>query len=165
MTSAGASKPAGNSPFGQLNVTPFAGVQGSHLWTDGFTENSVTLEGDPGIFGLTLGSRDVTSWLSSLGVQLDTRIPLANGMMLSPFGRVAWLHEFDPERNIIATLISLPAASFSVDGASVASDAAKVIAGLKLDITHRAWLFAFFDGDFSGQGQSYAGTGGIKYTW
>jgi outer membrane autotransporter protein len=118
-------------------VTPFAGVQGSRLWTDGFTENSVTLDGDPGIFGLKFGSHDVTSRLSSLGVQLDTRIALANGMMLSPFGRVAWLHEFDPERNIIATLISLPAASFSIDGASVASDAAKVIAGLKLDISAR----------------------------
>ena len=151
--------------FGRLNVTPFAGVQGSRLWTDGFTENSVTLDGDPGIFGLKFGSHDVTSRLSSLGVQLDTRIALANGMMLSPFGRVAWLHEFDPERSIFATLISLPAASFSIDGASVASDAAKVIAGLKLDITERAWLFAFFDGDFAGQGQSYAGTGGIKFTW
>ena len=123
--------------FGRLNVTPFAGVQGSRLWTDGFTENSVTLDGDPGIFGLKFGSHDVTSRLSSLGVQLDTRIALANGMMLSPFGRVAWLHEFNLERNIIATLISLPAASFSIDGASVASDAAKVIAGLKLDISAR----------------------------
>lgn len=107
--------------FGRLNVTPFAGVQGSRLWTDGFTENSVTLDGDPGIFGLKFGSHDVTSRLSSLGVQLDTRIALANGMMLSPFGRVAWLHEFDPERSIFATLISLPAASFSIDGASVAT--------------------------------------------
>lgn len=151
--------------FGRLNVTPFAGVQGSRLWTDGFTENSVTLDGDPGIFGLKFGSHDVTSRLSSLGVQLDTRIALANGMMLSPFGRVAWLHEFNLERSIFATLISLPAASFSIDGAAVASDAAKVIAGLKLDISARAWLFAFFDGDFAGQGQSYAGHGGIKFIW
>jgi outer membrane autotransporter protein len=150
---------------GRLNVTPFVGVQGSHLRTDGFTENSVTLDGDAGIFGLKFDSHDVTSRLSSLGAQFDTHIALANGMMLSPFGRVAWLHEFDPERNIIATLISLPGASFSIDGASVASDAAKVIAGFKLDISARAWVFAFFDGDFAPQGQSYSGTGGIKFTW
>jgi outer membrane autotransporter protein len=151
--------------FGRLNVTPFAGVQGSRLWTDGFTENSVTLDGGPGIFALKFGSQDVTSQLSSLGIQLDTRIALANGMMLSPFGRVAWLHEFDPERNVVATLISVPGAPFSIDGVSVASDAAKVIGGLKLDVNARAWVFAYFDGDFAPQGQSYAGTGGIKFTW
>ena len=151
--------------FGRLNVTPFAGLQWSRLKSESFSENSVTLDGNAGIFGLKFGSQDVTSRLSSLGVQLDTRIALANGMMLSPFGRVAWLHEFNPERSIFATLISLPEASFSIEGASVASDAARVNAGFKLDITEHTGVFAFFDGDFSNQGQSYGGTGGLKFTW
>ena len=81
-------------------------------------------------------------------------------MIISPFGHVAWLHQLDPQRDVIATLISLPAASFSVDGASVASDAAKVIAGLKLDITPSRMAVSFYDGDYSAS-ESYAGTSGI----
>lgn len=151
--------------LGRLNVTPFAGLQWSRLTSQNFSENSVTLDGNAGIFGLTFGSQVETSRLSSLGVQLDTRIPLANGMLLSPFGRVAWLHEFNPNRSIFATLISLPEASFAIEGAAAASDAARVNAGFKLDITEHTGVFAFFDGDFANQGQSYGGTGGLKFTW
>jgi len=150
---------------GRLNVTPFAGMQWSRLESDGFTENSSTLAGDGGIFGLKFGSQDERSRLSSLGVQLDTRLALANGMTLSPFVRAAWLHEFNPERSIFASLVSLPEASFTIYGASAAEDAARVNTGLKLDISERTALFGFFDGVFSDQGQSYAGTGGIKFTW
>jgi uncharacterized protein with beta-barrel porin domain len=150
---------------GQLNVTPFAGMQWSRLRSDGFTENSVTLNGDKGIFGLKFDSQDETSRLSSLGLQLDTRIELADGMTLSPFGRVAWLHEFNPERSIFATLVSLPDAAFTIEGAAAASDAARVNTGLKLDITERTAIFGFFDGVFSDQGQSYGGTGGVRVLW
>ena len=48
---------------------------------------------------------------------------------------------------------------------AAASDAARVNAGFKLDITEHTGVFAFFDGDFSNQGQSYGGTGGLKFTW
>jgi outer membrane autotransporter protein len=146
--------------FGRLNVTPFAGMQWARLQSDGFTENSVTLAGDDGIFGLKYGSRDETSRLSSLGVQLDTRIALANGMMLSPFMRVAWLHEFNPDRSIFATPIMLPEASFTINGAAAAEDAARVHAGLKLDVSERIALFGFFEGEFSDLGEGYAGLGG-----
>jgi outer membrane autotransporter protein len=151
--------------FGRVNVTPFGGLQWSRLQSDGFTERTRTLEGDAGIFALEFASQDETSRLSSLGAQLDTQLPLANGMMLSPLLRVAWVHEFNPDRSIFATLVSLPEASFTIDGAAEASDAAKVNTGLKLDVTDRTALFGFFDGVFSDQGQSYAGTGGVKILW
>jgi subtilase-type serine protease len=57
------------------------------------------------------------------------------------------------------------ASSFTIDGAAAPSDAAKVNTGLKLDVTDRTALFGFFDGVFSDQGQSYAGTGGVKILW
>jgi uncharacterized protein with beta-barrel porin domain len=148
-----------------LNVTPFAGMQWSRLESDGFRENSTTVDGDGGIFGLRFASQDETSRLSSLGLQLDTDVALANGMLLRPFVRVAWLHEFNPDRSIFATMLSLPDASFLVDGAEAASDAARVNTGLKLDLTERTALFGFFDGVFSDQGQSYAGTGGVRFIW
>ena len=90
-----------------LNVTPFAAVQTSTLWQRGFTETS-TAAGLPGILGLTYQSQTTTSLPTFLGVQLDTRLALANGMVWSPFLRAAWVHEFNPDRSIGGSFVSVP---------------------------------------------------------
>jgi outer membrane autotransporter protein len=148
-----------------LRVTPFAGVEVSYLRSDGFAEESARLSGGPGILGLTFGSKSVTSLTSSLGVQFDRRIPLSNGQILTPFARVAWVHEFNPDRSIDASLTSSPEASFSPDGAAAPDNLAKVNAGLKLDVTRSVGLYAYFDGEFSGHSQSYTGNGGVRISW
>ncbi|MGO9171845.1 MAG: autotransporter outer membrane beta-barrel domain-containing protein, partial [Rhodomicrobium sp.] len=150
--------------FGGYNVTPFADVDVANLSSGGFTENSTGVAGGPGLLGLTVGSNSMTSLESSAGIQVDTRIPFANGI-LTPFTRVAWVHEFNPDRNINASLTLSPAATFSPEAAFVGSDAAKVDAGLKFDVTGSIALFAYFDGEFSGQGKNYAGNGGFKISW
>lgn len=151
--------------FGGHHVTPFAGLHVSHLRSEDFTEDSERPLAGPGILGLTFDSHSVTSVTSSLGIQLDTRIALANGQALTPLARVAWVHEFNPDRSVDASLTSSPAAAFTAEGASAASDVAKVIAGLRLDVTESIGLFALFDGEFSGHSESYAGTGVVKISW
>jgi outer membrane autotransporter protein len=150
---------------GRHRVTPFAGVQVAHLVSEGFTEDSVTLAGAPGILGLTFGANEVTSVTSSLGIQVDTRIALANGQALIPFARVAWVHEFNPDRSVFASLTASPAAFFSPRGTSAASDVAKVNAGVRLEVNRSVGLFAYFDGEFSERSESYAGTGGVRISW
>jgi uncharacterized protein with beta-barrel porin domain len=51
------------------------------------------------------------------------RIAFRNGMVLSPYARLSWVHEFNPDRAINASFIALPAAAFTVDGPRAASDA------------------------------------------
>jgi outer membrane autotransporter protein len=147
-----------------LNVTPFAAVQTSTLWQRGFTETS-TAAGLPGILGLTSQSQTTTSLPTFLGVQLDTRLALANGLVWSPFVRVAWVHEFNPDRSIANSFVSIPGTVFAVDGARAWSDALKVNAGSRLALNQYASLFASFDGEFANSGQSYAGRGGIRFSW
>ncbi len=147
-------------PFGRYNVTPFGGLEAYRLESDGFAEDSRGATGGPGLLGLAFESEETTSLVSSLGLQLDTWIPLRNGRYLTPFVRVAWLHEFEPERTMDSSLLISPLAAFTVLGASAAEDAARVTAGLKLDITQRIALFGLFEGVFSDRGQSYAGLGG-----
>jgi outer membrane autotransporter protein len=147
-----------------LNVTPFAAVQTSTLWQRGFTETS-TAAGLPGILGLTSQSQTTTSLPTFLGVQLDTRLALANGMVWSPFLRAAWVHEFNPDRSIANSFVSIPGTLFAVDGARAWSDALKVNAGTRVALNQYASLFASFDGEFAGSGQSYAGRGGIRFSW
>jgi outer membrane autotransporter protein len=147
-----------------LNVTPFAAAQTSTLWQRGFTETS-TAAGLPGILGLTSQSQMTTSLPTFLGVQLDTRLALANGTVWSPFLRAAWVHEFNPDRSIANSFVSIPGTLFAVDGARAWSDALKVNAGTRVALNQYASLFASFDGEFANSGQSYAGRGGIRFSW
>ena len=151
--------------YGVRNVTPFVGMDILHLSSDGFTENSAAAGGGPGILGLTFGSDSVTSVTSAVGVQFDSQIPLARGGTLRPFVRVAWVHEFDPDRDLNSFLTLSPAATFSADGAPAASDAARINAGLKVDVNDTVALFTYFDGAFSNRSQGYAGNGGLKISW
>lgn len=145
--------------FDRVDVTPFAGFDVGNLNSGHFAESSDS------ILGLNFASNSVTSEVSSLGMQLDTRMALSNGDTLTPFARVAWAHEFNPDRGVTSNLIVSPAAFFSPEGALAAENAAKVDTGLKLDATRNIAVFAFFDGEFSGQGQSYAGNAGVRILW
>jgi outer membrane autotransporter protein len=149
----------------EINVTPFAALQVAELWQHGFTETSATTTGQTGILGLTYQPRTATSLPTFLGAQFDTRFMLANGTVWSPLVRVAWVHEFMPDRSIAAALVSVPGASFAVDGARAARDAVNINVGSRLSLNRYASLFANFDGEFSGRSQSYAGRGGIKVSW
>ena len=151
--------------FGSFAVTPFAAVQFAELWQSGFTEANPVPAGASGPLGLNYGSLSVSSLPTFLGAQFDTRTVLANGMVLSPYARLSWVHEFNPNRAINATFIALPGAAFTVNGPRASSDAARIDAGAKLAIRPNAWMFASFDGEFSDRNQSYAGRGGLRLTW
>jgi autotransporter-associated beta strand protein len=151
--------------FGAFTVTPFAAVQFAQLWQDGFTETNPVPPGAPGPLGLSYGSVSISSLPTFLGAQFDTRVAFSNRMVLSPYARLSWVHEFNPDRTIAPTFIGLPGAAFTVDGPRAARDAARIDAGAKLAMGPNAWLFASFDGEFSDRSQSYAGKGGLRVAW
>ena len=153
------------SRYGAFAVTPFAAVQAAQLRIAGFTESSTTVGGAPGVLGLTVPSRTVNSLPTFLGVQFDDRITLSNAMTWIPYARVAWVHEFDPNRDISASFITLPAAAFTVDGPRAARDAARVDAGSKLRVSRNVSLFESFDGEFSSRSRMYSGKGGVMIEW
>jgi uncharacterized protein with beta-barrel porin domain len=55
-----------------------------------------------------------------------------NDAVLALRGRAAWAHNFDTDRSIVATFQALPGASFVVDGAAQARDAALVTAAAEM---------------------------------
>jgi outer membrane autotransporter protein len=84
--------------FDAIAVSPFAAVQFAELWQRGDSETSIAATGAPGVLGLTYASRAVSSLPTFLGVQLDARLTLANGMTWTPYARASWVHEFEPTR-------------------------------------------------------------------
>jgi outer membrane autotransporter protein len=151
--------------FNGFALTPFAAVQFAELWQAGYSENSTTLTGAPGVLGLTYASQTVSSLPAFLGAQFDTRVSLANGTVWSPYARVSWVHEFEPIRDIAASFITLPVTNFTVFGPSAVRDAARIDLGSKVAIGRNLALFASFDGEFSDRGQMYAGKGGFRFVW
>jgi uncharacterized protein with beta-barrel porin domain len=73
------------------------------------------------------GAKSVTDTRSELGVRTDKSFAMQNAI-LTLRGRVAWAHDFDPDRSIGATFQTLPGASFFVNGAAQAFDSALITA-------------------------------------
>ena len=80
-------------------------------------------------------------------------------------GRLAWAHDFNPDRAIAATFQTLPGASFVVNGAKPAADAALTTASLEMKWRNGWSAAGTFEGEFSDVTRSYAGKGVVRYAW
>ena len=148
----------------RYSLTPFAALQPVQLWTPGYTESSVTASGAPGVFALSYQAQSTTSLPLFLGVQFDaaTEIKLRP---VSAWVRAAWVHEFLPDRNVTAGFTVLPGATFTVDGARAAYNAARVEMGVKYAVGEQTFLYANGGAELSDRGQTIAGTIGLRFVW
>jgi hypothetical protein len=150
------------SPWmGGIGLTPYGAAQFTTFDLPAYAEQAVA--GANG-FALAYGSRSVTDTRSEFGLRSDKSYALADGV-LTLRGRVAWAHDFDPDRNIGATFQALPGASFVVNGAAQASDSALVTASVEKKWLNGWSAAATFEGEFSSVTTSYAGKGVVRYTW
>jgi uncharacterized protein with beta-barrel porin domain len=115
-------------------------------------------------FALAYGSRSVTDTRSELGFRTDKSYAMPNAV-LTLRGRLAWAHDFNPDRNIAATFQTLPGASFVVGGAAQAHDSALTTASAEMKWLNGWSAAATFEGEFSDVTRSYAGKGVVRYAW
>jgi uncharacterized protein with beta-barrel porin domain len=80
-------------------------------------------------------------------------------------GRVAWAHDWISDPNLLPSFEALPGASFIVQGATPAKNAALTSAGAELRLVNGISLLGKFDGEFAAHSQTYAGTGTLRYVW
>lgn len=148
-------------------MTPFAGIGVQAFTQNGYTESSRDLiNGGAGVLALTMQGQTTTSVRSALGSQFAHTFTVDDRTTITPRLKLGWAHEFNTERNMTAAFSTLGAGqTFTVAGARAASDALLVTAGLDVDIGGMVRLYAKFDGDFSGQAESWSGTGGIRLFW
>jgi uncharacterized protein with beta-barrel porin domain len=144
-----------------MGVTPYAAGQFTTFDLPGYAEQAVV---GSNAFALAYGAKDVTDTRSELGIRTDKSFAMTDGI-LTLRGRLAWAHDYDPNRSIAATFQTLPGASFVVNGAAQAADSALVTASLE-----KKWLTgwsaaATFEGEFSDVTRSYAGKGVVRYAW
>jgi uncharacterized protein with beta-barrel porin domain len=144
-----------------MGVTPYAAAQFTTFDLPDYAERAIT---GANTFALAYGAKDVTASRSELGVRTDKSWAMQDAIFTLR-GRFAWAHDYNADRNIGATFQTLPGASFVVNGAAQAHDAALTTASAEVKWLNGWSAAATFEGEFSNVTRSYAGKGVVRYAW
>ncbi|MGM4932712.1 autotransporter outer membrane beta-barrel domain-containing protein [Tardiphaga sp. 619_E2_N8_5] len=147
--------------LGGVGLTPYAAAQVTALDLPSYAE---TAGGGPNTVALAYAGKTVTSTRSELGLRTDKSFTVTDAI-LTLRGRVAWAHDFITDRSASATFQTLPGASFVVNGAAQARDAALTTASAEMKWTNGWAVAGTFEGEFSDVTRSYAGKGAVRYAW
>jgi len=150
------------SPWmGGVGITPYAAGQFTTFDLPAYAEQAVV---GANAFALAYASKSVTDTRSELGIRSDKSYAMSDGIFTLR-GRLAWAHDFNPDRNIGATFQTLPGASFVVNGAAQARESALITASAEKKWLNGWSAAATFEGEFSSVTTSYAGNGVVRYSW
>jgi uncharacterized protein with beta-barrel porin domain len=144
-----------------MGVTPYAAAQFTTFDLPSYAEQAIV---GANTFALAYGAKSVTDVRSEIGVRTDKSWAMTDSI-LTLRGRLAWAHDYDPDRSIGATFQTLPGASFVVNGAAQLADKALTSASAEVKWRNGFSLAATFEGEFTGNSSSYAGKGIARYTW
>ncbi|WP_271568144.1 autotransporter outer membrane beta-barrel domain-containing protein [Bradyrhizobium sp. CCBAU 11386] len=144
-----------------IGVTPYAALQATMFSLPSYSEFAVT---GSNVFALNYTAKDVTSTRTELGLRADRTFAAAGGLMILR-GRVAWAHDYNPDRTVGAVFQTLPGSAFVVNGAAQARDSALTTASVQVNWMNGWSASATFEGEFSNVTRSYAGKGLVRYAW
>jgi outer membrane autotransporter protein len=128
---------------GGVGLTPYAAAQFTTFDLPGYAERAIS---GSSAFALAYGAKSVTDTRTELGLPSDKSFALQDSN-LTLRGRVAWAHDFNPDRSVAATFQALPGASFVVNGAAQASDSALTTASAEIRWFNGWSAAATFEGE------------------
>ena len=140
-------------------VMPCVALEVASLCSRGFGEQAIA---GPGLFALNVSGQSTADVPALVGFRVSGLSDLGLGVVFKPVLQLAYVHDFSPERQVMAGFNSLPGAVFLVDGARPARDAGQVKVSGELLIGPRTAIFANFDGEFAKANQLYGGKGGVN---
>ncbi|MDB5597490.1 MAG: Outer rane autotransporter barrel [Hyphomicrobiales bacterium] len=143
-------------------LTPYASLGVQTFAIPSYREQGVN---GPSIFALDYDARTTTSTRSQLGLRIDQTVAALNEMTLRLRARAAWMHDFSPSAQAVASFQALSGSAFSVAGAPGAHNALLLSAGPEIRVAKGLAVTASFDTQLSRGVRAYGGTGRIQYTW
>ena len=147
--------------LGGIGLTPYAAAQAINFELPAYAESVLS---GANTLALAYAAKSITATRSELGLRSDKSFAVGDAI-LTLRGRAAWAHDFNADRAASATFQTLPGASFVVNGAAQAHDAALTTASAEMKFVSGLSLAAAFEGEFSEVTRSYAGKGVVRYTW
>jgi outer membrane autotransporter protein len=146
---------------GMVGLTPYAAGQFTTLFLPNYAEQAVV---GVNTFALAYAGRDISAPRSELGLRTDASFATWNAIVTLR-GRAGWAHNFSTDRVAAAAFQTLPAASFVVNGAAQAREAALLAVSAETRWANGFSVAATFDGEFSRGTESYIGKGLLRYQW
>jgi outer membrane autotransporter protein len=150
-------------PFavGTATLEPLAGLSMVQAWRAGFTEAGA------GALSLSVERGDFTKVASRLGAEFGLRWAVSDGVLLRPWLRGAWAHDFaDAVSDFSASLAGATApGTFTIQSVDTGRDAALLSAGFTLDLSARASITVAYQGELrhDAQAHSISGTGTLRW--
>src|SRR5205823_6520415 len=141
-----------------MAITPYAAGQVTTLDLPAYAEQAIV---GTNTFALAYPSKSTTASRNEIGLRLDRSFAMQDGIVILR-GRTAWAHDYNTDRNIGAAFQTLPGASFVVNGAAPAHDAALTTASAEWKWLNGFSLAGSFEGEFSNLARSYAGKGVVR---
>jgi autotransporter-associated beta strand protein len=149
------------APSMKLGLAPYVAGLFTTVALPAYAES---VQSGSGAFALAYNAKSVTNPRTELGLRADKVLGLTDGALMLR-GRLAWAHDFNPNRSIAATFQALPDAGFVVHGAAQTADSALVTAAVEKKWQNGWTAAATFEGEFSTVTRSYAGKSVVRYAW
>jgi len=148
-----------------LALTPFVALEPTVLWQNAFTERMSASQPNATNLGLNYQSQQITSLPVTLGIQIDSTMNSRQGWLVRPWARLAWVHEFNPTRQLDASLQLLPNQTFTVYGASAPRNLGKASFGVAGTNSEGLTAYLTIDTAFSSTSQAFAARAGINLSF
>lgn len=141
-------------------MQPYVALQYIHLHQDELVEQGA------GVLNLDVEDLDSNSLRGILGGRFSKSVCTANGRLLTPEIRAAWMHEFlDTNQVVNAGLAGIGGAGFAVRGVDLGRDWATVGTGFNLQMNDAVRLFAGYDVQLNSNQTFHVGSGGVEFVW
>ncbi len=142
------------------SMQPYVALQYIHLHQDELVEQGA------GVLNLDVEDLDSNSLRGILGGRFSKSVCTANGRLLTPEIRAAWMHEFlDTNQVVNAGLAGIGGAGFAVRGVDLGRDWATVGTGFNLQMNDAVRLFAGYDVQLNSNQTFHVGSGGVEFVW
>jgi outer membrane autotransporter protein len=145
--------------LGHLRIGPLAALQYAVAGLNGFTERG-------SLVPLKVGSDSQDSLVTDVGLRAADYLPVGK-VILNPFVRVAWEHEYKySSLPISAGLTDISSSPATITGPRVGHDSAVITAGLTVQWSQRFSTYVSYDGQLGRSRYNSNGvSGGIRYAF
>ena len=145
--------------LGHLRIGPLAALQYAVASLDGFTERG-------SLAPLKVGSDSQDSLITDVGFRAADSLPVGK-VILNPFVRVAWEHEYKySSLPISAGLTDVSGSPTTITGPRVGHDSAVINAGLTVQWSQRLSTYVSYDGQLGRSRYNSNGvSGGVRYAF
>lgn len=143
-----------------MHVTPFAGLEYTHLRRERFSEHGA------GAADLEVASERADSLRSLLGARLASRFATASGMKIAPIAEVAWVREtLDDDARLTAAFAGTTGATFRIKGPELDRDRARLSAAVTAQLSKTADLHVAYAGEIAGSDAGHTFSAGYRMAW